>query len=209
MTEAKPPAGAAPRGPYQNGIRRRREIIESASRVFASYGFTSGSLRQIADEVGVTPARGGGVQPGRPGADRAVPDLVGRVDQTTHAGDTVEMSDDVIVAEVRSLFATMDGLQLQWLLDPGIDPDRNLQAGAGGGAGAVDRAPGRPAAAQPGPGELATRRLDLGPERVPDRGRVAGAGHRAADDQRAEPGLEGRPDLSRNELAGHRQLGEP
>lgn len=44
------------RGPYRNGIRRRREIIESAARVFGKYGYAGGSLRQIATEVGVTPA---------------------------------------------------------------------------------------------------------------------------------------------------------
>jgi hypothetical protein len=36
-------------------------------------------------------------------------------------GETVWMDDEVILAEVRSVFATMDGLQLQWLLDPSID----------------------------------------------------------------------------------------
>ncbi len=45
-----------PRGPYQNGIRRRREIVDAASRVFARYGYTGGSLRQIAEDVGVTTA---------------------------------------------------------------------------------------------------------------------------------------------------------
>ncbi len=46
----------APRGPYQKGIRRRREIVDAASRIFARYGYGGGSLRQIADDVGVTPA---------------------------------------------------------------------------------------------------------------------------------------------------------
>ena len=45
-----------PRGPYQKGIRRRREIVDAASRIFARYGYGGGSLRQIADDVGVTPA---------------------------------------------------------------------------------------------------------------------------------------------------------
>src|ERR1700722_3397963 len=44
-----------PRGPYQKGIRRRREIVDAASRIFARYGY-GGSLRQIANDVGVTPA---------------------------------------------------------------------------------------------------------------------------------------------------------
>jgi AcrR family transcriptional regulator len=52
--------GAAPqpktRGPYRNGIKRRREIIASAMKVFGEYGYAGGSLRQIAQDVGVTPA---------------------------------------------------------------------------------------------------------------------------------------------------------
>ena len=47
---------AVPRGPYKNGIKRRREILESAARVFALHGYAGGSLREIANEVGVTPA---------------------------------------------------------------------------------------------------------------------------------------------------------
>jgi hypothetical protein len=31
------------------------------------------------------------------------------------------MDDETIVAEVRSIFAMMDGIQLQWLLDPDVD----------------------------------------------------------------------------------------
>src|ERR1700734_1925302 len=38
-----------PRGPYQKGIRRRREIVDAASRIFARYGY-GGSLRQIAND---------------------------------------------------------------------------------------------------------------------------------------------------------------
>ena len=44
------------RGPYRTGIRRRREIVEAASRIFARYGYAGGSLRQIASDVGVTTA---------------------------------------------------------------------------------------------------------------------------------------------------------
>ncbi len=43
------------RGPYQTGIRRRRQIIEISVDVFGQFGFHGGSLRQIADRVGVTP----------------------------------------------------------------------------------------------------------------------------------------------------------
>lgn len=48
-------AGTA-RGPYKNGIKRRGEILRSAAKVFAQKGYAGGSLRQIADEVGVSPA---------------------------------------------------------------------------------------------------------------------------------------------------------
>ena len=45
-----------PRGAYRKGIERRRQIVEAAARVFAQYGYHAGSLRTIADEVGVTSA---------------------------------------------------------------------------------------------------------------------------------------------------------
>ncbi|HWD07391.1 MAG TPA: TetR/AcrR family transcriptional regulator [Amycolatopsis sp.] len=189
MVDAKETGTKVVRGPYQNGIRRRREIIESASRVFASYGFVSGSLRQIAEEVGVTPAaltRHFGSKEGLLSAvlenwdadaeARNPPDVRGldyflrlrdavlynqahrglielfltlsaesthpdhparqfvrnRYDQVVatgvehlrearDAGDTVWLADELIEAEVRSLFATMDGIQLQWLIDPDLD----------------------------------------------------------------------------------------
>ncbi|QAY72245.1 TetR/AcrR family transcriptional regulator [Agromyces protaetiae] len=44
------------RGPYKNGIVRRRQILDKAVEVFGTYGYLAGSLRQIAAEVGVTPA---------------------------------------------------------------------------------------------------------------------------------------------------------
>ncbi len=44
------------RGPYRSGIKRRREIIDAASLVFARYGYAGASLRQMADDVGVTAA---------------------------------------------------------------------------------------------------------------------------------------------------------
>lgn len=101
MAESNTPGAATPRGPYQNGIRRRREIVESATRVFASYGFTSGSLRRIADEVGVTPAA-----------------------LTRHFGNKEGLLSAVLAkwdrdAKIRNS-PDIRG-QLQWLLNPGID----------------------------------------------------------------------------------------
>jgi AcrR family transcriptional regulator len=46
----------AVRGPYKTGEKRRADIVAAAARVFGEYGYVGGSLRQIGDEVGVTPA---------------------------------------------------------------------------------------------------------------------------------------------------------
>ena len=44
------------RGPYRNGIRRRQQIVETASNVFAEFGYSGGSIRTIAERVGISPA---------------------------------------------------------------------------------------------------------------------------------------------------------
>ena len=44
------------RGPYRSGIRQRERILSAATEVFARHGYAGSSLRQIASEVGVTPA---------------------------------------------------------------------------------------------------------------------------------------------------------
>jgi len=46
----------ATRGPYSNGVRRKAEIIDAAVRVFGSKGYGGSTLKEIADEVGVTTA---------------------------------------------------------------------------------------------------------------------------------------------------------
>ena len=176
-----------PRGPYQKGIRRRREIVDAASRIFARYGYGGGSLRQIADDVGVTPAalarhfenKYGLLQavlvhwegdndhhfdgahgleyfrrlpglmeyhatepgliellltlateatdPQHPARDWAVERYKRVVDlgvsYLREARDLREikpMDDEQIEVEVRAVFALMDGMQLQWLLDPSL-----------------------------------------------------------------------------------------
>ena len=189
MGESKSVAKQLIRGPYQNGIRRRRKIIESASRIFACEGFNSGTLRQIAKEVGVTPAALARHFENKEGLLAAVLDnwdheartrnpgdvqglaffvrlrdavihnqanrglielfltLAGESTNPAHpardfiqdryrwivqhgsqllreardAGETVWMSDATIEAEIRTLYATMDGVQLQWLVDPDVD----------------------------------------------------------------------------------------
>ncbi|WP_426226345.1 TetR/AcrR family transcriptional regulator [Pseudarthrobacter sp. DSP2-3-2b1] len=45
-----------PKGTYPKGVERRKQIIRAAARIFAQYGYHAGSLRNIADDVGVTSA---------------------------------------------------------------------------------------------------------------------------------------------------------
>jgi AcrR family transcriptional regulator len=49
-------AGTASRGPYTAGVRRRAEIVAAAVRVFGVRGYGAATIKEIADEVGVTPA---------------------------------------------------------------------------------------------------------------------------------------------------------
>jgi AcrR family transcriptional regulator len=177
------------RGPYKNGIKRRRDIVESAARVFGRFGYAGGSLRQIADEVGVTPAaltrhfgskeglleavlaywdteadrqlpaslrgldyylslpaslvdhmRDRGLvelfltmsaeasNPNHPARDfireryaRVVLQGVAYLREARSAGQILPMDDDLIESEARGVFALMDGVQLQWLLDPTME----------------------------------------------------------------------------------------
>src|SRR3954451_16020621 len=44
------------RGPYRSGIRRREQIVAGAISVFGECGFAGGSVRTIADRVGVSHA---------------------------------------------------------------------------------------------------------------------------------------------------------
>jgi len=176
-----------PRGPYQKGIRRRREIVDAATRIFARHGYAGGSLRQIANDVGVTPAalarhfenKYGLLQAvlvyweedndhhfdGAHGLEyfRRLPSLVnyhtvepgliellltlateasdpqhparywaveryksvinlgvGYLREARELGEIVPMDDEQIEIEARGIFALMDGMQLQWLLDPSL-----------------------------------------------------------------------------------------
>jgi AcrR family transcriptional regulator len=175
-----------PRGPYQKGIRRRREIVDAASRIFARYGY-GGSLRQIANDVGVTPAalarhfgnkygllqavlthwedddahhfdgaRGleyfrrlpglmnyhttepgliellltlstEATDPQHPARSWAVERYRSVVNlgirylrEATEIGEVGPMDEEQIEIEARGVFALMDGMQLQWLLDPSL-----------------------------------------------------------------------------------------
>src|SRR4051812_42209206 len=44
------------RGPYRTGIRRREQIVAVAITVFGEHGYAGGSVRAIADRVGVSHA---------------------------------------------------------------------------------------------------------------------------------------------------------
>ena len=48
--------GTTARGPYRTGIRRREQIIATAITVFGEYGYAGGSIRAIADRVGISHA---------------------------------------------------------------------------------------------------------------------------------------------------------
>jgi AcrR family transcriptional regulator len=177
-----------PRGPYRSGIKRRREIIDAASVVFARYGYAGSSLRQIADDVGVTAAaftrhfgnKEGLLQaviehwesknepffegahgleyfrrlpqfilhhtaepglielfltlsteatnpqhPAREWAvkryERTVKQGISYLKEATAMGQILPMDEEQLEVESRSVYALMDGLQLQWLLDPSLD----------------------------------------------------------------------------------------
>src|SRR5215207_295101 len=49
-------AGTTSRGPYRTGVRRREQIVAVAIEVFGEYGFAGGSVRAIAERVGVSHA---------------------------------------------------------------------------------------------------------------------------------------------------------
>jgi AcrR family transcriptional regulator len=46
----------ARRGPYRKGLERRREIVQAAADLFATSGYASTSMRELAQRVGLTQA---------------------------------------------------------------------------------------------------------------------------------------------------------
>ena len=187
MTSASTTAGS--RGPYRTGVRRREQIIDAATAVFAEYGYAGGSVRTIADRVGVSPAsllQHFGSKEGLlmavledwdrhtvearltdvTGLDyfRRLPEVMGahlanrgllelfstiaaeasspshparefiqrrytdnlatlarHLQQAVDAGDVTPLSPAEIDVEVRLVTAVLDGIGLQWLLDPSTD----------------------------------------------------------------------------------------
>lgn len=178
-----------PRGPYRAGIRRREQIVAAAIDVFGESGFAGGSVRTIAERVGVSHAtllQHFGSKEGLltavlaewdrqtvagnladvVGLDyfRRLPDvmaghvhhrgllelfttiaaeassadhpahafvqarytgnlatLAGHLTHAVDAGDVRPLTPAEITTEVRLVTAVLDGIGLQWLLDPSTD----------------------------------------------------------------------------------------
>lgn len=184
---AREDRGTKPRGPYKNGLKRRREIVDAATVVFGQYGYHGGSLRTIAEMVGTTPAtlvsyftskelllvavlenwnvvssqsegeRGldyfraniplmryhvahpGLIQlfltmsteatqedhPARPfmraRQQRTHRVMTGELQRLVDDGTVSPLSPELVEREVRLMIGVLDGVELGWLIDPGID----------------------------------------------------------------------------------------
>jgi AcrR family transcriptional regulator len=186
----------SPRGPYKKGIERRLEVVSVAVEVFGQHGFKGGTLQQVADRVGLTPAaimklfgskegllvavleHWGVVTSEVMGSQNRGYDLLGAFKKlmtyhTTHRGllelyttmaaeatsadhpahefitsryqstlanmrrlfaDAIEdgyfraMGEDEIAHEAEWLLATMDGLEIQFLLNPAFDLESSFAA---------------------------------------------------------------------------------
>ena len=183
------------RGPYRTGVRRREQIIGAATAVFAEYGYAGGSVRTIADRIGVSPAsllqhfgskegllmavledwdrrtvevrltdvtgldyfrrlpevmaanvsnRGllelfttmaaeasSPAHPAHAFIQRRYADnlatLACHLQQAVDAGDVAALTPAEIDIDVRLVTAVLDGIGLQWLLDPSTDVDGTVE----------------------------------------------------------------------------------
>jgi len=187
--------GATARGPYRTGVRRREKILAVAITVFGEYGFAGGSVRTIAERVGVSHATllqhfgskeglltavlqewdrrtvAGGLA-GVAGLDyfRRLPEVMNahlsnrgllelfttiaaeasspahpahafiqrrytgnlatlavHLQQAVDAGDVAPLTPTEIQTEVRLVTAVLDGIGLQWLLDPTTDVNATVE----------------------------------------------------------------------------------
>jgi AcrR family transcriptional regulator len=188
-------AGTTARGPYRTGIRRREQIVAVAITVFGEHGYAGGSIRTIAERVGVShatllqhfaskeglltavlqewdrqtvEARLGDVS----GLDyfRRLPEvmtahlgnrgllelfttiaaeasspthpahafiqrryannlatLASHLQQAVDTGDVAPLTPTEIDIEVRLVTAVLDGIGLQWLLDPSTDVTASIE----------------------------------------------------------------------------------
>ena len=192
---AKSSASTA-RGPYRTGIRRREQIVAVAIRVFGEHGFAGGSIRAVADQVGVSHAtllqHFGSKEglltavlqewdrqtveaslTGASGLDyfRRLPEVMNahrsnrgllelfttiaaeasspthpahafiqrrytdnlatlatHLQQAVETGDVAPLTPADIEIEVRLMTAVLDGIGLQWLLDPSTDVTTSVTA---------------------------------------------------------------------------------
>ncbi|KZE42414.1 hypothetical protein AVW09_09765 [Microbacterium sp. T32] len=176
------------RGPYKNGVERRKKIVAAAAELFGQYGYHGASLQAIADLVGTTKAtlvsyfgskeglliavldywrresspetavyhgldffrshialmhyhltRRGLIElfltmsvessredhPARPSIlERQETTFRGMVTNLRHAvaaGEIPPMPEEQMERDARLLIAVMDGIELQWILDPRVD----------------------------------------------------------------------------------------
>jgi AcrR family transcriptional regulator len=56
MVMEQPPVRRGPRGPYAKSERTQKAILEAALEVFAESGYQGGSLRNVAERVGISEA---------------------------------------------------------------------------------------------------------------------------------------------------------
>ncbi|MET7701479.1 TetR/AcrR family transcriptional regulator [Streptomyces sp. NPDC005485] len=178
-----------PRGPYRTGIKTREQIVVAAAKAFGEKGYRAASLRQIAADVGLSPAallrhferkedllaavlnwwedetahrenpdlkglraidqlrtsmayhlehRGllelfitltaEAANPEHPARDfvqrryaQVVRTKTDQLLQAVQSGEIPPLTEAEAEADVRALLAVMDGLELQWLLNPDMD----------------------------------------------------------------------------------------
>ncbi|MBQ1076039.1 TetR/AcrR family transcriptional regulator [Micromonospora sp. C31] len=183
------------RGPYRTGTRRREQIVATAVTVFGEYGFAGGSIRTIADRVGVSHAtllQHFGSKEGlltavlqewdRRTVEASLTDVTGldyfrrlpqvmtvhlsnrgllelfttiaaeasnpahpahafiqrrytdnlatlatHLQQAVDAGDVAPLTPAEIEIEVRLVTAVLDGIGLQWLLEPSTDVTASVE----------------------------------------------------------------------------------
>ncbi|MCX4765939.1 MULTISPECIES: TetR/AcrR family transcriptional regulator [Streptomyces] len=179
-----------PRGPYRTGIKTREQIVLAAAKTFGEKGYRAASLRQIAADVGLSPAallrhferkedllaavlkwwedetahrenpdlqglraidqlrtsmayhlehRGllelfitltaeAAANPEHPARDfvrrryaQVVRTKTDQLLQAVQTGEIPPLTEADAESDIRALLAVMDGLELQWLLDPNMD----------------------------------------------------------------------------------------
>lgn len=178
---------AGARGRYRAGVQRQAEIVAAAVEVFANRGYRAGTIKEIADIVGITPAavlryfskdelltevlrhwnvqqrwvteRGGGLayflalkelmryhvehrgylelyltfavesSDAQHPAHRFMFERFGssiatmrrNLREAARLGEIAEMNEAATAYEASCLYAILDGLEVQWLLNPEVD----------------------------------------------------------------------------------------